>query len=107
MNSKATQQEILLYTDTSFAHRQWAEKDASHERQLSDREQLELACWNGVLKNTLPEIDAELMTGKKLYLWLIKEMHSSLSLQLSEYPYPIEKWASIDPGSFLSTKSAN
>ncbi|MFI5154208.1 MAG: hypothetical protein ACHQET_12790 [Chitinophagales bacterium] len=107
MNKKATQQEVLLLTDTSFAHRQWVEKGASEAKQLSDREQLELACWNGILKNTLPEIDAELMTGKKLWLWLIKEANSFLELQLSDYPYPFEKWASIDPYSFLPTKSSN
>jgi hypothetical protein len=107
MKTNATQQEILLTTDSSFAHREWAEKDETGSRHLSYREEFEKACWNGIIKEMLPEIDAEVTTGKKLWLWQIRETKSFLELELSDYPSPKEKYFSIDPYCFLQTRSAN
>jgi hypothetical protein len=106
MKTVANHQEILLITDSSFAHRAWAELD-NNERPLTEIEMLERACWNGLVKATLPEIDAESIIGKKLWLWQIRETKSFLELELSDYPSPKEKWASLDPYAFLETKSAN
>ncbi len=47
MEPNSTQQEVLLNTDTQFAHRQWADKDTDGAANLSAKEQLEKACWEG------------------------------------------------------------
>jgi len=107
MNTDTIHQEILLITDSSFAHRFWAEKDTTGRKPMTEIEMLERACWDGLVKATLPEIDAESLFGKKLWLWQIREARSFLELELSDYPSPKEKWASLDPYAFLETKSAN
>ena len=107
MKTNATQQEILLTTESSFAHREWSEIGETGKNQLSSREEFEKACWNGAVKEMLPEIDPELTTGKKLWLWQIRETRSFLELELSDYPSPKDKYFSIDPYCFLETRSAN
>ena len=106
MKTIAHHQEILLRTDSQFAQRQWADKESS-EKALSEIEKLERACWNGLVKSTLPEIDSELIFGKRLWLWQIRETRSFLELELSDYPSPKDKSHSLDPYVFLETKSAN
>ncbi|MFI5154935.1 MAG: hypothetical protein ACHQEM_02045 [Chitinophagales bacterium] len=106
MKTDANHQEILLRTDTQFAQRQWADKDTI-EKPLTEIEKLENACWNGLVKSTLPEIDSEYIFGKKLWLWQIRETRTFLELELSDYPSPKDKWHSLDPYAFLETKSAN
>ena len=53
MKTKTINQEILLMTTTTFACRDWCEKDVQSSKVLS-AEQLEEACWNGLLEELLP-----------------------------------------------------
>lgn len=107
MEKHATQQEILLNTDSRFAQREWAEKDANEKNPLSAKEQLEKACWDGLVKELIPEVDITLISGKKLWLWQIMSTKSFLELRLSDSPAPIEDWSSIDPYTFLKTDFKN
>ncbi len=100
MEPFSTQQEILLSTDTEFAHRQWADKNEGTAG-LSAREQLEKACWDGLVKELIPELDITLNTKKKLWLWQIHETRSFLALDFYETPGPKEREASIDPYLFM------
>jgi hypothetical protein len=102
MEPNATQQEILLITSASFSKRTWMEKDASDDHHNADREQLEKACWNGLMKELLPEIFEKPVKGKELYLWNIIEADSFIELELREYPGTFEKFHSINPYYFLS-----
>jgi hypothetical protein len=101
MEPNATQQEVLLSTDTQFAHRQWADKDAEGSANLSAKEQLEKACWDGLVKELIPELNITLDSNKKLWLWRIHETRSFLALDFYEYPGPKETEASIDPYLFM------
>ena|ERR1043166_1466494 len=101
MKTSSTQQEILLMTDTSFAQRQWCEKD-NENKNLTQQEQMEEACANGLMQELLPEVfDAP--DHKKLYLWQMRPGFSFLQLELGEYPLAFEKELSIDPHNFLPT----
>ncbi len=100
MEQFSTQQEILLSTDTEFAHRQWADQN-NGTAGLSAREQLEKACWDGLLKEVIPELDITLNTNKKLWLWQIHETRSFLALDFYESPGPKDREASIDPYLFM------
>lgn len=103
MKTNSTQQqEILLMTGTSFSSRQWSKKDDEGKQKiLSEREQLEEACWNGMLQYMLPEICEQTEGNKKLYLWQIKEAASFIELDLGEIPEEKEKYFSIDPYLFM------
>jgi len=107
MEPITTQQEILLSTDSNFAHRKWADLDAAGSENLSAIEQLEKACWDGLVKELIPELDITLISNKKLWLWQIHETRSFLALDFYEFPGPKENEASIDPYLFLQGKSGN
>ena len=100
MKTNAIQQEIMLLTDTTFSQREWCQMNTDKKGPLSHKEQLEEACWNGMLNEMFPEIMERSTSGKCLYLWHIR--HSkSLIIDLSEFPVLIEKSLSIDPLFFL------
>jgi hypothetical protein len=102
MKTNSTQQEILLMTGTDFSARQCCEKnDTGNQHNLTEKEQLEEACWNGLLKDMLPELCEQPGGGKKLYLWQIKEGSSFIELELGDVPVEKEKYFSIDPYSFM------
>ena len=57
MKNNSTQQEVLLITGSSFASRQYSERETPEgSKNLSANDKLKEACWNGLLKEMLPEI---------------------------------------------------
>jgi hypothetical protein len=106
MEKNTVQKEILLLTGTTFSSRQYHDNDGpGNSRNLSPAEQLEEACWNGLLYDMLPEIfDQPAPDEKKLYLWEIKEGKSFLEVELGEFPEEKDNYFSIDPYSFMETK---
>lgn len=68
---KTINQEILLMTATTFAQRERYEKDAQGNKALSVTEQLEEACWNGLLNELLPGMIEKSTSGKNLLRWQI------------------------------------
>jgi hypothetical protein len=99
------QQEILLMTGTNFTSRQcWQKNNSEKESSLSGVDELQDACWNGLLKEMLPEICEG---NKKLFLWQIKENKSCIDIELGELPSPLEAYFSIDPYTFLAAQSEN
>ncbi len=108
METNSTQLEILLLTGTSFAERQYAEKDESgNPNPLSPADQLQAACWNGLLPRMLPEIMEQAPAGKQLFLWEVHETSSFIELELGEHPETIDRYYSIDPYSFMTTENYN
>ena len=107
MKTKSTQQEILLMTGTKFSAREWAEKIVEDKNKLSANEQLEDACWNGLLNEMLPEIMETSSEGKKLSLWKIRQCNSFLQIELSESIPLHEKQFSIDPYLFFPSLLLN
>jgi hypothetical protein len=108
MKTNSTQQEILLITGTSFSARQWCEKnETGNASNLSEQEKLQEACWNGLLREMLPEIFEQTEENKNLYLWKIKEASSFIELELGEFPESKDNYYSIDPYSFISEQLFN
>jgi len=97
----STQQEILLMTGTTFSARQWCEKDGGKQNNLTEKEQLKEACWNGLLQEMLPGIWEQTEENKKLFLWQIREGKSFIELELGELPEEKDSYFSIDPYSFM------
>ncbi len=88
-------------TGTTFSARQWCEKEAGKQNNLTEKEQLTEACWNGLLQEMLPGIWEQTEENKKLFLWDIKEGKSFIELELGEIPEEKDKHFSIDPYSFM------
>jgi len=105
MKQQSIQQEILLVLGTSFSSREFAEKDDSNEISYSEKEKLERACWNGLLREMLPEIFDDADSYEKLHLWRIKSTSYILELDLGLIQELSDASYSIDPYSFLSNES--
>jgi hypothetical protein len=106
MEANSTQQEILLITGTSFTSGFFCKTDdPQNSKGLSEKERLEEACWNGLIRTMLPEIFLKTPDGSALFLWQIREAASFLELAFSEAPAVIDRYFSITPYSFLSTQS--
>ena len=104
MKTKNMQQEILLLTISTLAQREWCEKDASNKESFFfSHEQLENACWNGLLHELIPEV----MQEKGIFLWQINAGKFFLSAELGEQPVSIDHKFSIDPYLFKETINNN
>lgn len=102
MRTNSVQQEILLITGTSFSLGKFCETtDGLNYNHLTEKEKLEVACWNGLLPVMLPEIFNQNSISRKLYLWEIREGSSFIELELGEQYMEFEKSFSIDPYSFM------
>lgn len=108
METNFTQQEILLITGTSFSHRKWSKKDSPEKcNNFNDNDELEEACWNGLLQQMLPEFFGKFVNEKKLYLWEIRQAVSFIDIEMGEIPGEKENYFSIDPYSFLNDQFYN
>jgi hypothetical protein len=103
METGKIQQEIVLVTTTTFARREWCKIETSEPSHQTHTEQLEEACWNGLLIEMLPEMMEQTASGKHLFLWHIRQGASLLKVELSEMPPKLEEHLSIDPAFFLPT----
>ena len=108
MANKYVQMEVLLMTGTSFLAGNWVSKDANVvERNYTEIEQLQDACWNGLVKTMLPEVWIEPPNGGILYVWEVRETKSFLQLEIGEIPLPIDPNLSLKPSYFLSFQAYN
>src|SRR3954465_2105742 len=101
MNTTIIKQEILLLINP-FSKKELCEKDPP--RSLSNQsyaDQLEAACWNGLLDELLDNILEKTASGKRLYLWHTQQRASFIGLELCDAPQFTERHLSIDPYNFL------
>ncbi|MEO5996088.1 MAG: hypothetical protein ABIN89_05165 [Chitinophagaceae bacterium] len=102
MKPNSIQQEILLVTSTRIPEWQLERTDIYDKSQhLSYTEQLEEACWNGLLDDLLPGTIEKPTSGKKLHLWQVRSGSSFIRIELCTFPIVIEKQLSIDPYFFV------
>ena len=103
-----TQQEIILVTGTRFSTAQYNDKDLiDNSKNLSERERLQEACWNGMVQEKLPEIFYPVLDPHRIYLWQLKEGNHFLTLEMGEYPKEVDAYYSIDPYTFIRWIGAN
>lgn len=108
MKNNYTQQEVLLMTGTGFASRPYVECDAPDKStNLPVNEKLKEACWNGMIKEMIPEIFQFNDPAAKLYLWQVREANQFFALEMSDYPIGVDKFLSIDPYRFMEVQEYN
>ena len=103
MKPEKTQQDIILVTTSTFSKREWCKTGVSDTDGQTHMEQLEEACWNGLLCEMLPELIRQTACGRQLLLWHIRKGTSFLKVELSEFPPQLEEHFSIDAAFFLPT----
>ena len=102
-------QEILLHTDTGFSKQKYC--DISYETHCPGKnfsvEQLEKACWNGLLRELLPELVNLSPGDNTLYIWQIINGEHFLCINMSAYPLEADREASLNPYLFMETSLKN
>ena len=108
MKPNSFTREILLVTTSSFSQRQFCEKDSHDESShVAPAEQLEAACWNGLLNELLPEIMNDSSCDEKIYLWQVEMRGSYLRLSLGASNPDFETQFTIDPAISICEKEMN
>jgi hypothetical protein len=108
MKNTSTNQEILLLSNSKFFKRDWVElRDNKNDKQLSQKQMLIQRCWNGMLKEMMPEI-LQTESGKKpLTLWEINESGNMLDLRFGDIDKEMNNEWSINPYVSLTFACAN
>lgn len=96
-----------MVTTSTFSKREWCDLGTSDKDGQTSIEQLEEACWNGLLCEMLPEVMNWPACGRQLFLWHIRKGTSFLKVELSELPPQLEERFSIDGTFFLPTMVYN
>lgn len=109
MKPKIINQEILLFAGTRFSSRQFSIKDTDEKENAcySSIENLEKACWAGMLFELLPELVGCPSADNKTYIWHIMSGEHFLRISMGSYPSSVENETSIDPYFFLPLSSKN
>ena len=100
--------EILFFTGTSLASRQLADtKENSNGKTYSAIEELEKACWNGIIHEMFPEILTSVYPRCQSFLWHVLTGKNFLYINIGPNPVTAEHETSIDPYFFMMTVSEN
>lgn len=103
MEPQVINQEILLFTASSFCSRKFCKRSGDQESD-SDRspmEGLEKACWDGMLNEILPELFSNSVERGNSYIWNTASGVNFLCINLGIGSKTIGKQTSIDPYFFL------
>ncbi len=103
MKPQVINQEILLFTGSGFCNRRFSEKNNEEENfnNQSHMEELEKACWDGMLYEILPELVGDSLQHRDNYIWNTVSGVNFLCINMGAFPTPLEKQTSIDPYFFL------
>ena len=108
MKNNSTNQEILLMSNSSFFNRDWVELNGNKtDKQLSQKEQLILLCWNGMLKEMIPEIMEKTPDKKNLTLWELNQSGNMLDLRYGDLNQLTDDEWSINPYVFTELAIMN
>lgn len=108
MKPTNTHHEILLIANTSLANKQLTsnEKNGSDNRP-SSIEDLEKACWSGILHEMFPEILDSVYPKCQSFLWQILTGKNFLCINIGASPVPADHDSSIDPYFFMMNSCDN
>jgi hypothetical protein len=109
MELQVLNQEILLFTGSGFCNRRFCEGNGENENNndLSSMEELEKACWDGMLYEMLPELVGNPTKHRDNYIWNTVSGVNFLCINMGICSAPLEKQTSIDPYLFLHATDRN
>jgi hypothetical protein len=106
MTPNTINQEVLLFTGTSFSKRQLCEKDQqSGNEPAGSFDQLQKACWSGMLFEMLPDLLE--ISPVKIFIWEVIPGDRFIRVKSGTSSESIESQTSIDPYFLLPVKNFN
>jgi len=107
MKKTSLHQELMLFTNTRFFTKAWALKQEEQiDKELSSKEKLKNACWNGLILELLPEA-CEKVYDPSLTLWQVSEADNFIELVFCKRFEKVESFFSINPYLHLENKIYN
>ena len=108
MKPETTYHEILLFNGNSFSQRQFCSRDENDNgRKLSPMEDLEKACWDGMLYEMFPEILGSFTAKCESFIWQVMSGKNYLRICLGPTPTVMKNETTIDPYFFLLSSCEN
>jgi hypothetical protein len=105
MKNITGQQEILLSFTSSFLSKIYSDKCNTEPPGLCmDVEKIEEACWNGMLKELLPEICNMSYSGRQMFIWGVRDYNSIMEIDIGERPSGKDGYLCIDPYKFMAAR---
>jgi hypothetical protein len=93
MKQKTTNHEVLLFTGTHFSKKQFCDKDCQPSENSID--QLQRACWNGLIFEILTGIPKYPSQKNASYIWEVIPSKNFIDVKIGEAPYSIEYAMSV------------
>ena len=106
MKSQINNQEMLLFTNTSFARKERGKWNNAYKNETNSADQLEKACWSGLIFEMLPGI----FTGdnqKNRYVWQVNPASQFIHVASGSAPCAPDQVTSINPYFFHQGKAYN
>lgn len=100
-------QEVIIVSATQFTTKQYIENKSPQSVGTSSSETLKKACWNGMLKEMLPELFIPFSPDTQLFLWQMRECKNVFTLEMAENPTDLDFEMSIDPYCFMELQNYN
>ena len=100
-------QEVIIVSSTKFTAQQYVERGFNKSNTASSAETLKKACWNGMLKEMLPELFIPFSPDTQLFLWQMRECKNVFTLEMAENPTELDFEMSIDPYCFMELQNYN
>lgn len=108
MKPTNTHHEILLFIGTSLANRQLNSREENgNDKAYSATEELEKACWNGIVHEMFPEILSSFYPKCECFLWHVLTGKNFLYINIGPNPVMAEHDTSIDPYFFMMNVCEN
>jgi hypothetical protein len=107
MKKQTVQQEILFFTGTTFAQKEFEVRNQAAKKPSSLEDALEQAFWDGMIFEMLPELDSKHSGEERKFLWQINNYSSSLWMNMSSVPMLYDQHTSLDPYQFVKTTIIN
>ncbi|MFI5186211.1 MAG: hypothetical protein ACHQF0_05770 [Chitinophagales bacterium] len=106
MKNRTIHHEVLLFTNTFFSKRQFCETNRN-ESSDSSCNQLQNACWNGLVFEILPDIIKQTSLKNLNYTWEVIPAENFIEIKIGAVPFTVSHKASINPYLFYSEKNFN
>jgi len=97
MTPQITHHEIMLFTGTCFASREFSSRAENNNTAGSASEELEKACWAGMLCEMLPEIVGDSSAKNEGFIWNIINGKNFLYITMGPHPQVHDNATTIDP----------
>jgi len=100
--------EILLFTGTGLTNKQLTNTEENRSgRKYSPIEELEKACWDGILYEMFPEILGSVYPKCASFLWHVLTGKNFVYINIGATPVMAEHDTSIDPYFFMMNACEN